>query len=1315
MNRSSTIRSDLLLLLAAIIWGFAFVAQRMGMEHIGPFLFNGIRFALGAATLLFVVKVKGLFENKTVRLYDGKMGGKAPNDLLPTANCQLPTVNCRLPIPGGILLGLILFAGATFQQAGIVYTTAGNAGFITGLYVILVPAFGMFIGQKARANLWGGAILAAFGLYLLSVTESFTISKGDVLVLTGAVFWAVHVLYTGWLSPRTAVMRLAITQYTVCAALSLIAALLFESNTLKGIYSAIIPLLYGGLLSVGVAFTLQIIGQKKAPPAHTAIILSLEAVFAVIGGLLILSETMTDRKWIGCAMMLAGMVLAQVRVSSQKRSYLLILSLLCLLNINAQQVNDWENPEVVGINKYAPHCTLIPYPDERMALENNRVMSPDFQMLNGLWRFNWVERPDDRPKDFYLPEHNDYKWKQIPVPSNWEFQGYGVPIYVNIPYEWTRKPNPPEIPHDYNPVGSYRHRFNIPDTWSDKQIFIHFGAVKSAFYLWINGKKVGYSQDSKTPAEFDITDYIKPGNNLLAIEVYRWSDGSYLECQDFWRISGIERDVYLYARPAVYIRDYFAHTGLTSDYSEGDFKLEVDVINSGAKKTKNLTLQAKLLTTDGRITVASFSEEFFLNKQENRKIIFEQLIAKPRKWSAETPDLYTLVLSVYNEDGICEEALSCKVGFRSSEIKNGQLLVNGVPILIKGVNRHEHDPVTAHVISEKSMLEDIRLMKQFNINTVRTCHYPDDPRWYELCDKYGLYVIDEANIESHGMGYDPDLTLGNDPRFMTAHLARVQSMLERDKNHPSVIIWSMGNEAGDGVNFDTCYNWIKQRDPSRPVHYERAELRWNTGGSIWDWVDQGIQQKDDKGRIYYAYGGDFGPSGTPSDSNFCINGLVLPDRTPHPALYEVKKVYQYIGIKPVDGSFGKISVKNKYDFISANNLDIHWRLTGDDQVIASGIIEQPDIAPKGEKIFELGLPAVEPLPGVEYFLNFSVTTRESSGLVPKGHEVAGEQIPLPWKANIKPVKDKASLETIWSKDRKMLTVSGVDFIVMFDTLTGTMTSLEFNRKQFLTRGPEPNFWRAPIDNDFGNRMQKRCAVWKEASILRVVKSFKVAKPAKGEVHITADFLLGNARIPYRATYVIYGTGDIIISAEIDPGAAELPELPRFGMNFRIPAEFSQVKWYGRGPFENYWDRHTAAFVGVYESKVADLGFPYLRPQENGTRTDIRWMSLTNEDGIGLMIAGLPLISASALPFTTSQLDYTDNGFRHTADLVPNDFIDLNIDYRQTGVGGNDSWGARPLPVYTLFAGKYKYSFRIRPINQNNDPMKISKVVFLPDN
>ncbi len=1049
-----------------------------------------------------------------------------------------------------------------------------------------------------------------------------------------------------------------------------------------------------------------------------------------------------------------------------KNIFLLLIFLLSFLSPGAQQVNDWENPGVVGINKCDPHCTIIPYPDERMAYENEKLNSPFFQSLDGYWKFNWVDKPEDRPMDFYLTEYDDYTWKQIAVPSNWEFQGYGVPIYVNIPYEWTHTPKPPEIPHDYNPVGSYRHRFSIPGSWSDKQVFIHFGAVKSAFYIWVNGKKVGYSQDSKTPAEFNITAYIQPGINLLAIEVYRWSDGSYLECQDMWRISGIERDVYLYARPAAYIRDYFFHGGLTDNYTNGDFKVEAELLNSDARKTKDLNLHANLIGPDGKTVVAAFSEDFKLKQDECKKIVFEKLIENPIKWTAETPELYTLILSVYDEKEVCMEAIGCKVGFRSSEIKNGQLLVNGVPILIKGFNRHEHDPVKIHVISEESMLEDIRLMKQFNVNTVRTCHYPDDPRWYELCDQYGLYVIDEANIESHGMGYDPDRTLGNDPRFMKAHLARVQSMLERDKNHPSVIIWSMGNEAGDGVNFDTCYNWIKRRDPSRPIHYERAELGHNTdiycpmypeveylaeyaskpqtrplimceyahgmgnstgnlqeywdvieshpqlqGGSIWDWVDQGIQQKDEQGRIYYAYGGDFGPKGTPSDSNFNCNGLVLPDRTPHPGLYEVKKVYQYIGIKLVDLEKGIISVKNKYDFITTANLDINWKLSGDGQVIASGVIEKPDIAPRTEKAFNLGLPSVKPLPGAEYFLDFSVISREAGTIIPKGYEVAGEQIPLPWKAAVKPVRDKAFLETVWSKDRKTLDITGAGFLARFDTLTGTIISLEFNGKQYMTRGPLPNFWRAPTDNDFGNHMQVRCSLWKEASTVRMVKSFKVRKPAQGKVQITVDYVLGSSKIPYRACYDIYGTGDIIVSGEIDPGTADLPDLPRFGMNFRIPAEYSQVKWYGRGPWENYWDRHTAAFVGIYESEVKDLYFPYIRPQENGNRTDIRWMTLTNEDGDGLLIAGMPLLSASALPFTTSQLDYTEHGFRHTVDLVPNDFVDLNVDYRQAGVGGNDSWGARPLPAYTLNPGKYSYSYRIRPVSKNIDPMKISKIVF----
>lgn len=1049
----------------------------------------------------------------------------------------------------------------------------------------------------------------------------------------------------------------------------------------------------------------------------------------------------------------------------------LLIFLLFSCHGDAQHLlPEWQDPAIVSVNKVAPHATLIPFQDERYALENNRSRSSFVQVLNGQWKFNWVERPSDAPKGFQQPGYDDSNWKMIRVPSNWEFQGYGTPIYVNIPYEWTRNPEPPLVPEDDNPVGSYRRTFNIPENWAGQQVFIHFGAVKSAFYLWINGTRVGYSEDSKTPAEFNITPYIRPGNNLLAIQVYRWSTGSWLECQDFWRISGIERDVYLVARPPVYIRDFFVRAGLFNDYTDGDFQLEVDIANTSSKKTKPLTLKAKLLSPDRKTVIAAFSENVKWDKKPEWKVVFRDSIPAPLQWTAETPHLYTLVLGLYDEQNVCTEAISRKVGFRNSEIKDGLFLVNGRPITIKGVNRHEHDPVTAHVVSEKSMLEDIRLMKLNNINTVRTSHYPNDPRWYELCDQYGLYVIDEANIESHGMGYNPDRTLGNDTRFMASHLARVKAMVERDKNHPSVIIWSMGNEAGDGENFDSCFSWIKERDASRPIHYERAELRHNTeiycpmypdigylekyaskpqarplimceyahamgnstgnlqeywdvieahpqlqGGSIWDWVDQGIQQISEDGRVYFAYGGDWGPPGTPSDSNFCINGLVSPDRTPHPALHEVKKVYQYVGFEAVEPEKGKILIRNKYDFLRLDHLDIHWALMKDGHEMASGLIRQSELKPGEERLFQLEFPEISPSPGAEYFLNLSARYRETDDFFLKDYEVASEQMALSWKTPVAPAKDKASLEIIWSKDRKNLTISGVDFHVRFDTLSGMMTALEYNGKEYITRGPVPNFWRATVDNDFGNRMQQRCAVWKEAGRERQVKRFQVTKQAWGTARVIVTYALGNADIPYSMTYHIYGTGDVIISGSIDPGAAELPELPRFGMNLRVPAEFSQVKWYGRGPFENYWDRSTAAYVGVYESTVGEMYFPYVRPQENGTRTDIRWMTLTDEDGTGLMIAGMPLFSASALLFTTDQLDYTESRHRHTVDLVPNDFIDLNIDYRQTGVGGNDSWGARPLQQYTLFSGKYAYSFRIRPVNKNIDPMKNSKVVFSPLN
>lgn len=1052
---------------------------------------------------------------------------------------------------------------------------------------------------------------------------------------------------------------------------------------------------------------------------------------------------------------------------NMRRGLLLITALLMVTGIKAQQLPDWENPEIIAINKEAPHATFIPYQDERSAMDNNRLNSTSFKLLNGTWKFKYVEGPANTPSGFQSPSYDDRGWNDIPVPSNWEIEGYGVPIYVNIPYEWTRNPQPPLVPVDNNPIGHYRMTFQVPESWSDKEIFIFFGDVKSAFYIWVNGKMVGYSEGSKLPAEFNITPYIHEGNNQLALQVYRWSDGSYLECQDFWRISGIERDVYLVARPQAYVRDFFIHAGLQDLYTDGVFKLEAELQNSNAKKSKAITYKAKIYAPDNKTLLAAFSKDLDLSKGERQNLTFDTVFPTVQKWTAETPVLYTLVQSIYDEDGICEEATSTRFGFRTSEIRDGLLLVNGVPITVKGVNRHEHDPATAHVISEQSMLKDIKLMKENNINTVRTCHYPNDPRWYELCDQYGLYIIDEANIESHGMGYNPSRTLGNDPRFLPAHKARVTEMVERDKNHPCVIIWSMGNEAGDGCNFDSCFSIIKWRDPSRPVHYERAEGGPNTeiycpmypepeyleeyaskpekkplimceyahsmgnstgnlqeywdiieeypqlqGGSIWDWVDQGFDAKNQEGKLYYAYGGDFGPPGTPSDSNFCCNGLVAPDRSPHPGLNEVKKVYQYVDFKLIDTAQTKIAIKNKYDFKTLEHLDIVIKIYADGEMIYEGKMTGPKTKPGQEEDVKLGFSGQ--VPGKEYFLNFYAVTNRDEGIIPKGTILASEQIELPkLPAKTAPISQSATLEPVWSTDHRSMTVTGLDFFVTFDTASGMITSMKVDNAENIVKGFSPNFWRGPTDNDHGSEMQMRLAIWKEAGKEQKVIKFDVTRPSRGEIRVTVHYALSHVMIPYTLEYRVFGSGDIIITGTIDPGAAELPELPRFGLNFRVPEKYNQVKWYGRGPFENYDDRKTAAFVDVYELPVSQMFYPYLRPQESGNRTDIRWMALTDDDGNGILLTGKPLFSASALPFTIDQLDYAESRFRHPCDLVPNDFIDVNVDLRQMGVGGNDSWGAKPLPKYLLPSSRYTFTFAVRVIKSGDDPMKLSKRQIIP--
>ena len=1036
-------------------------------------------------------------------------------------------------------------------------------------------------------------------------------------------------------------------------------------------------------------------------------------------------------------------------------------------NAGAEPVNDWENPKVFRINKEPAHCTLMPYTTEDAALNDDFKNSPYFQLLNGTWKFNWVRKPADRPVDFYQDNFDVSNWDDIPVPGNWELQGYGVPIYVNITYPF--KADPPKIPHDYNPVGSYRRNFTVPENWKDMQVFLHFGAVKSAMYVWVNGEKVGYSQDSKTPAEFNITQYLRHGENTLAVEIYRWSDGSYLEDQDFWRISGIERDVYLFATPNVHIRDFFVLGDLDDNYENGILKATVKLKNYSAKSTKEHTVFLELLDAENRRII----EKTQIGKakttaQEETIFEFENQVITPAKWTAETPNLYSLLLTLQDDKGKTTEILTCKVGFRKSEIKGGQLLVNGVPIYIKGADRHEHDEKTGHVVSEESMIKDIELMKRFNLNAVRTSHYPNDPKWYKLCDKYGIYVIDEANIESHGMGYDSDKTLGNKPEWTDAHMDRTVNMVERDKNHPSVIIWSLGNEAGDGVCFEATSAWIHNRDKSRPVHYERAGLRPHTdiycpmymgigglerygskkqdrplilceyahamgnsvgnlqdywdmiekydhlqGGCIWDWVDQGFLEKDKNGVEYWTYGGDYGPEDVPTDANFCINGLVQPDRTPHPSLWEVKKVYQYIDAKPVELRSGMVELINKYDFIDLSNFSCQWTVKGDGEIIQEGTIDQLDLAARSKKTLQIPLNQFQPEPGVEYFLKLSFITKKAQPLIPAGFELAWSQMALPF-FQLPPKITTAGLPDLKLKETKTSAeISGTDFRVVFDKAKGTISSYKYQETELLLAGPQPNFWRAPLDNDFGNGMQERCKIWKNAGAEKKVESVKVNKISKQKIEIEVKSTLPDAKCKYQTVFTVLASGDILIDNKFETGDKKLPEIPRFGMAMTMPVEFDQMTWLGRGPQENYWDRNTGAAVDVYAGSVAEQYYPYVRPQENGNKTDVRWVALTNKDGVGLLAVGMPLLSISAHHNLIKDFDPgLKKAQRHLNDVKNRDLVRINLDYRQMGVGGDDSWGARPHAEYTLNPKPYAYRFRLRFLAGKDDsPLELSKLTF----
>jgi beta-galactosidase len=1017
---------------------------------------------------------------------------------------------------------------------------------------------------------------------------------------------------------------------------------------------------------------------------------------------------------------------------------------------------DWENPEVYGINKEPGHATLMPYGDVGMALEGDRTKSPYYQSLDGKWKFNWVIKPAERPAGFYGADYDVSGWDDIAVPGNWQMSGYGKPIYTNMRFPFPA--NPPYIPHEYNPVGSYRRTFTIPAGWAGRQVFVHFEGVDSTFYVWVNGRKVGYSEDSMLPAEFNITKYLKAGENSISAEVYRWSDGSYLEDQDMWRLSGIYRSVYLFAAPAVHIRDFHVRADLENEYKDGVLKLrpKLEVFDADKGKLKGWKVEGQLFD-GGKNPVfekplerdaLSIINESYPQRDNVKFALMEGKVADVKAWSAEIPNLYTLVLSLKDAEGRLVEAESCRVGFRKIEVKDGKVLINGKSVLFYGVNRHEHDPDFGRAIPVSRMLQDIMLLKQNNLNAVRTSHYPDNPVWYDLCDEYGIYLIDEANLESHGLkGY-----LSNVATWHGAFVERAVRMVERDKNHASVIFWSLGNETGCGPNHAAMAGWIHDYDPDRLVHYEGAvgdvkdpyyvdvmsrmypkipelialgrranETRpmvmceyahamgnsvgnlkeyWDairseqrlTGGFIWDWADQGLRKMSPDGKGFWAYGGDYGDN--PNDGNFCCNGIVGPDRAPNPSLYEVKKVYQQIDVAPVDLVQGKVSIHNNYSFREMDFVDVVWELTEDGQVLQSGQIGNLAIEPKSQREVVIGFDKPLVVPGREYHLKVTSVLAEDESWAKKGHVVAWDQFAVPFAVPAVHPLDRDAMPPVQVEQTDdAITVTGVDFVASVGKKSGALESFSYEGKELMASGLVPNFWRVPTDNDRGNGMPQRDGVWKGAGSGRAVKSVTAKQYGDRAVGITVEATLPAGESEYVCRYTVFGSGDVVVESSITRDA-KTPELPRFGMQMATAGEFDTVTWYGKGPHETYWDRKTGAAVGVYLGKVEELVHEYVRPQENGNRSDVRWVTFTNKDGVGLMAVGMPVLDVSAWPYTMADLEAAG----HIHELPRSGTITVNLDYKQMGVGGDDSWGARTHPEYMLSDKSYSYSFRIRPVS-----------------
>ncbi|WP_339646664.1 glycoside hydrolase family 2 TIM barrel-domain containing protein [uncultured Salegentibacter sp.] len=1026
--------------------------------------------------------------------------------------------------------------------------------------------------------------------------------------------------------------------------------------------------------------------------------------------------------------------------------------LFCFTSIFAQHQNHvdvFQNPNYQEENRLPMRASYFPFENEELAHLRDKSKSNRFLDLNGTWKFFWKEHYKYLPENFQSESFDDSEWDDFKVPANWEFNGYGTPIYVNHPFEFAvDNPNPPFIENKKQPTGIYRRNFKLPESWKDQQVFLHLGAVKSAFKLYVNGEYVGMGEDSKLESEFELTNYLQSGENLITLEVRRWSDGSYLEAQDFWRISGIQRNVYLYSRPQVHFYDLFVKSGLINNYRDGELNFDIELWNRTNTDQGENIVEVLLKDKNGILLYKEEKPTIGLKRKKGKTMLrFEEEIKNVNSWSAEIPYLYDLIINLKSPKGNTIESINQKVGFKTYEVEGNQFLVNGKPVLFKGVNRHESHPETHHVVTEEQMLTDIRIMKELNINAVRLSHYPNDPRWYELCDQYGFYVIDEANIESHGMYYDPERTLGNDPEWEHAHMLRIKRMVERDKNFPSIVAWSMGNEAGNGYNFYKAYNWIKAFDPTRPVQYERSTTEWNTdiivpqyphpntmkyyaenglerpyimseyahamgnsmgnfkeywevieeydglqGGYIWDWVDQGVYKEVD-GKKIFSYGGDWGPEETPSDNNFLVNGVIMPDRTWNPHAYEVRKVHQEIGFE-FNNANRSIEITNKHFFRDLANFKYEIDLLKNGEIVNSTNVTPISLAP--QNITEIPLDFEIPTDTTaEFRVHIKAKLASDENLMKAGTLLAEDEFAITKPVSTAPKLNPTTFNV--EETEEILKISKRRFSVKFDKKTGRFFDYEYKRDILIEKGPELSLFRPLVDNDFGAGLNKSLDYLKVPGLK--IKNFRHENLKSGEYLIEVHYSLLNDDAEFIQTFELYDNAKIKVTNSFKALGGDHKLLLKVGNSMQLPKDLEDFSWYGRGPWESYADRKFSAMVGIYKGLVKDQYHPYIRPQESGNKTDVRWATVSQGKKKGIKIDYIDkLLNVSALPYSLEQLyPSAKKSQEHSRLLEEDDVIHLDVDLKQMGVAGINSWGSLALEKYRIPFQDYEYSYIISPL------------------